>query len=171
MARRAFGLVVVAFGMAFGVSTLAAQDVRVGGQVSFADDADFGIGPRLAIELPGVSEGLWLVGTFDYFFPDEGFLGDGTDVDYWELNGNAIYTIRLPDAPNVEPYIGAGINIARFSSQVETEPEVDVSDTNVGLNILGGLDFPLQGFTPFVEARIEIDGGEQFVVTGGILFP
>lgn len=170
MGRRALGIMLVACGLALGASAAEGQAVRVGGQVSFADDADFGIGPRLAIELPRVATGLWAIGTFDYFFPDDGFGADG-DIDYWEINGNLAYTIQLPDAPGVEPYVGAGINIARLSVDFEDVPEADGGDTQVGLNLLGGLNFPLVGFTPFVEARLEIDGGEQFVVSGGITFP
>ena len=98
MGRRALGVVAVAFGLLAGASSLAGQAVRVGGQVSYAEDFDLGIGPRLAIELPSVSSGLWLVGTYDYFFPDAGVLGNGEDVDYWELNGNLVYAIDLPDA-------------------------------------------------------------------------
>lgn len=170
MGRRTLGMMAVVFALGVGAVALEGQAVRVGGQVSYADDADLGIGPRLAIELPSVASGVWLVGSFDYFFPDDGFLSSGTDVDYWEINGNIIYAIQLPNAPNVEPYLGAGINIARVSATTES-PAAEFSDTNVGLNVLGGLDFPLQGLTPFVEVRLEIDGGEQFVIAGGVMFP
>ena len=40
-----------------------------------------------------------------------------------------------------------------------------------GLNIVTGFRFPLVGFTPFVEARYELEGGQQLLVAGGILLP
>ncbi len=169
MARRAFGLVVVALGLAVGAASLSAQAVRVGGQVSFADDADFGIGPKLMFHLPNLASGLWLSGSFDFFFPDDGF-GSVDDVDYYEINANLIYEIDLPAASNVAPYLGAGLNLAHLSI-TEEMGGLENSDTDLGLNVLAGLNFPLVGFTPFVEIRLEIEGGEQFVIAGGIMLP
>ena len=40
-----------------------------------------------------------------------------------------------------------------------------------GLNVVAGFRFPLVGFTPFVEARYELEGGRQLLVAGGILLP
>jgi len=161
---------VVALGLAVGAPSLSAQAVRIGAQASFADDADFGLGPRLQFELPSLASGLWLSGSFDYFFPDDGLFGSSGDVDYYEINGNLIYDISLPKATNVAPYIGAGLNLAH-KSFTEESPGTDISDTNLGLNVLAGLNFPLVGFTPFVQARLEIEGGDQFVVAGGVMFP
>lgn len=169
MGRRTLGSLVVAFGLALGATSLSAQSVRVGGQLSFADDADFGVGPRLALELPNLASGLWVAGSFDYFFPDQGLFGTAGDVDYWEINVNLLYDITLSDATNVEPYFGAGLNIARTS--ITDGSGSTNSNSELGLNLVGGLNFPLVGFTPFVEVRLEIEGGEQFVISGGILFP
>ncbi|MCG8470194.1 MAG: porin family protein [Gemmatimonadetes bacterium] len=170
MGRKALGSSMVVLALLLTASSAHAQGFRIGGQLSFGDDTDFGIGPRVGVGLPNVISGLWLVGSFDYFFPDEGFRGSGASVDYWELNANLIYPVTLPDVTNLQPYFGGGVNIAHASV---TPPESSVTDTDTrfGLNVLAGLDFPLQGFTPFVEARLEIEGGDQFVVTGGITFP
>ena len=172
MGRRTLGLAVVAFGLLFGASTLSAHGVRVGGQISFADDADFGIGPRLGIELPTIASGLWLVGSFDYFFPDQGLEGtsSASNIDYWEFNANLLYGIDLPDVTNLEPYFGAGLNLARSSITSDGSSESE-GDSTLGLNLVAGLDFPLTSITPFVEIRLEVDGGDQFVVTGGLTFP
>lgn len=172
MGRRTLGFAVVAFGLLFGASTLSAQGVRVGGQISFADDTDFGIGPRLGIELPSIAPGLWLVGSFDYFFPDRGLAGtsSSSSIDYWEFNANLLYGVDLPDVTNLEPYFGAGLNLAR-QSVTPNDGSASVSDSRLGLNLVAGLDFPLTAITPFVEIRLEVDGGDQFVVTGGLTFP
>ena len=72
-------LVVLCGGVLLGVvpcgAPLAAQEVKAGGQVTFGDDADFGIGPRVQMSLPWIAPGIRVAGSFDYFFPDSG-LGD-----------------------------------------------------------------------------------------------
>ena len=169
MGRKTLGSLAVVFGLAFGAASLSAQAVRVGGQVSFADDADFGLGPRIAFALSSLTSGLWLVGSFDYFFPDQGLDGMPGNREYWEINSNLLYHVDLVDATNLEPYFGAGLNVARRTIP-SAVPEAE-STTRLGLNLVGGLNFPLAGLTPFVELRFEIAGGEQFVIAGGILFP
>jgi len=170
---------------ALGAATLEAQDVKIGAQVSLAQDTDFGIGPRIEIGLGQVVTGLAVVGSFDYFFPDSFELTiPGQDapftaeVDYWEINANLIYGFTVADAPGVEPYFGAGLNFSRISGNF-TGPgtEEEASETDAGINLVGGAKFPLTGITPFVEARLELKGDDplgvedQFVLTGGILFP
>lgn len=154
------------------VQGLEAQ-AHLGGQVSFADDVDFGIGPRLVIDLPGDSN-LGIIGSFDYFFPDTGsgaFFGTDIDINYWELNGNLVYLLELEDSA-VLPYAGGGINFAHVSATVESGGTSESgSDSEIGLNILGGIQFPGESVTPFAELRIEASGGEQTVVTGGLLIP
>lgn len=141
----------------------AEGQVHLGPQVSLADDADVGIGGRVTAGVEGYS-GLEVIGSFDVFFPDG-------DYDYWEINGNLVHNFELPESPSVRPYAGGGLNLAH-SDFDEDEPDFDDDgDTEVGLNLLGGFKFPMEGATPFVEGRFEIEGGEQVVVTGGLLFP
>lgn len=168
-----------------GAATLEAQDVRIGAQASLAQDTDFGIGPRVEIGLGQAIQGLAVVGSFDYFFPDDFQLTvPGQDppfsasVDYWEVNANLIYGFTVASAPGVEPYFGAGINFSRISGNFTSpDQEVEESETDAGINLVGGAKFPLTGITPFVEARLELKGDDplgvedQFVLTGGILFP
>lgn len=158
MSRRL--IAVLATALAVGaVHSAQAQDARpefrFGPQVSLAEDADFGIGGRLEIGLPAAP--VFISGSFDIFFP-------GDDVDYWEFNANGAYEFVLPRTPEVAPYVGAGLNVAHASVGA-------FSDTRAGLNVLGGVRFPLQSVAPFFELRLEIEGGEQVpVATGGILF-
>lgn len=139
----------------------AAAQTSIGGQVSWADDADIGVGVRAMLPLPALHPQLAFVPSFDVFFP-------GNDLSYWELNGNLHYTFVTENA-NLSPYVGAGLNVARFSASAS--PGLSrVSNTEVGVNVLGGLRFPMGTFSPFVEARVELGGGEQFVLSGGLLF-
>jgi hypothetical protein len=138
-------------------AALAAQ-VNLGGQASWADDADLGLGARVAVGLPAVP--LEAIGSFDYFFPDG-------DVDYWEINANVAYSFSLPASP-VTPYAGGGLSYAHVSADLPTGGSA--SDSEVGLNVLGGVKFSLPRLQPFAEARVELGGGEQFVLTGGLMF-
>ena len=144
-----------------GFDTASAQGFRWGPQISLGDDSDFGIGARAEFDLKGPP--LTIIGSFDYYFP-------GGSVDYWEFNGNLIYNFDIPSAPTVTPYAGGGLNIAHVSWGGSDEFVDDHSDTRAGLNLLGGARFDAGSIMPFIEMKFEIEGGEQFVVTGGILF-
>ncbi len=136
-----------------------AQAFRWGPELSLATESDVGIGARLEFDI--ASSPLTVIGSFDYYFP-------GGNVDYFEFNGNLIYNFRVASAPKITPYAGGGLNIAHVS--VERTDGSDISDTDPGLNLLGGVRFDAGSLTPFVEAKFTIEGGDQFVVTGGLLF-
>ena len=143
-------------------SALQAQ-IGVGGQLSFADDVDAGIGARGTYALQ-TTVPLEAIASFDYFFPGEG-------LTYWEFNSNLVYLVKLQNSP-VVPYAGAGLNIAHASVSVDIlGTETSASDTQVGVNLLGGAKFDLGPVTPFGELRFELNGGEQFVISAGALIP
>lgn len=129
---------------------------HVGLQVSLAEDTDIGVGGRYENRMTGLFPGapnLRFVGSFDYFFPDGA-------LKYWEVNATVVHL--FPGAsPRVTPYLGGGLNIAHRSLVTD--------NTEVGLNLVGGLRLPGR-FRPYLEGRIELDGGEQFVLTLGWLF-
>ncbi len=138
-------------------------------QLSVADDVDVGIGARVVWDLAQYQKGLGIIGSFDYFFPGDEFLffPDVTgDLSYFEINVNVTYTFET--GRNIAPYVGGGLNIAHASIE---SLGVEASDTEVGVNFLGGAIFnPAGRLMPFAELRVEASGGEQFIVTGGILF-
>lgn len=143
------------------------QRVAFGVQADWGSDTDFGIGARVVFGLQSLFPKTPLdahVG-FDYFFPSG---GAGVDLTYWEINGNVGY--RIPNVRgNLKPYVGGGLNIAHASV---TAGGVSASDTRAGLNLLGGTTFgrAASKMKPFVEARLILSGGEQFVLTGGVRF-
>jgi len=148
----------------FATSVTAATPVKFGGQLDIADDTDFGLGVRALMDTSDIVEQTRFAPSFDFYFPDG-------PLDYWELNANAHYLFDLPDLP-VGIYAGGGLNIAHASVDI---PSVlgggSVSNTDVGLNLIGGVDFRTQGsIKPFAELKIEVSGGEQFVATGGVTF-
>lgn len=158
-------LLALAVALASGVLLVdsARAQVHLGPQISIADEADVGLGGRLVAGVEDYS-GLEVIGSVDIFFPDG-------DFDYWEINGNAVYNFEIVGAPSLRPYAGGGLNVAHFDFDDNVLEDDGGSDTELGLNLLAGSKFPLEGFTPFVEVRGEISGGEQLVITGGFLFP
>ena len=137
---------------------------RFGVQVDWGDDSDVGIGARISVPIAKKIP-LEIQGSFDYFFPSSPAT---VDLKYWEINGNLVYLVPVKGV-SVSPYVGSGLNLAHASIGTAT---VGGSDSQVGLNLLGGVAFPLKKsrIRPFAEARVELSGGEQVVLTGGIQF-
>jgi len=138
----------------------SAQAQRFGAQVSWADDVDLGIGGRLEYDFgasladEGTLSHTYLIGSFD-FFPD-----CGNDCSYFEFNGNLAVPVNAENSLN--PYVGGGLNMGRISVG-------SGSDTQFGLNVLGGLKFTIGKLASFAEARMELKGESQFVLTFGVL--
>ncbi len=134
---------------------LSAQ-VRFGVQADWGDNSDFGIGGRLEHGLAKLFPKVPLRGaaSFDYFFP-------GNSLNYWEINYNVFYQLK---ADALTPYAGGGLVLAYASANGN-------SNSDLGVNLGGGLKFATGSkLTPFIEGRIELGAGEQFVLTGGLLF-
>lgn len=143
----------VALGLA--LPSAARSQAHIGPQVSIAEDVDLGIGGRVIFNPAGYA-GWEFGGHFDYFFPDAG--------DYWEINGNGYYNFSIEGADALSPYVGTGLNVARFDGN-------GGGDTDLGVNFIAGSKFPAaERFSPFVELRVEAGGGEQWVITGGLMF-
>ncbi len=128
-------------------------------QASLGDNnVNFGIGARYENSMRGLfpaAPNLRFIGSFDYFFPD-------SPVHYWEINADVVNMFTWSGA-RVVPYAGGGLNVARgYVSGAG-------GNTDVGLNIAGGFRLPGQ-YRPYLEGRIELGGGDRFVVTFGWLF-
>lgn len=134
--------------------TMGVPPFHFGAQADFATDGSvFGVGGRVEYGLTSMVPSLTdfrFVGSFDVFFPSAG--------SYWEINPGVATSFNLANAP-VKPYAGAGLNIAHGTG-----------NTDIGLNLFGGVKFKAMGtLTPFAEARLELGGGENFIITGGIM--
>lgn len=146
----------------------AAQIDAVAPQLSFGDDADLGVGVRFMFGTEGWHPDSEIQLGVDIFFPDE---PPGTDIGYFEINANIVRHFRLGGNSSLLPYAGAGFNIARASRSDDGVSFTERSDTDLGVNLLGGLRFNLAQYDPFVEVRFELGGGEQGVLTGGLRIP
>ncbi len=147
-------------------STLPAQ-VDIGAQGSWGDDSDFGVGARLTIGIPSAAVPIAVIGSFDWFFPSQ---PTGIDLTYWEANGNVVFMFPIQD-PRFRPYGGLGLNVARFESKVVGTPGTEsFGETNLGLNLLVGALLDVGKLKPYGEARFQIEGGKQLVLTAGVAF-
>jgi len=161
---RVRSLIVGVAALLLAVPATAVGQVAFGPQLSFGGETDLGIGGRVLANVESLER--WdFIGTFDVWFPDD---DGGTDRSAWEINGNLAYNFVVEDS-ELNPYAGAGLSI--FHLSVESDgPGPDFDDTDLGLNLFGGLKFPGQSITPFVEVRAVLEAADQVVVTGGILF-
>lgn len=150
-------LAVAALVVALAAPDAARAQATVGPVVGVHEDADFGVGAYLGLPVPSLADGLSINPSFTYFFP-------GGSREYWELNGDFVYDFRVSrDAP-VFPFALAGLNIATASGGGRG------GDTDLGLNLGGGVTFNTRSARPFVGGRFEIGGGEGFVVFAGVGF-
>jgi hypothetical protein len=146
-------------GMLAAPSVVQAQ-TQAGPFLAYTDDAEaFGVGGFISIPLPQLNPNIALVPDFTWFFPDAGNL--------FEINGDLMYSFPVSADSPVVPFAFAGLNIARFS--IDTGAG-DFSDTNLGINLGGGVNFVTGSLNPFAGAKIELEGGESFVIFGGLAF-
>ena len=124
-------------------------------QGSVGENVNLGVGVRYENRMTGMfpaMPNLRFAASFDYFFPD-------SPARYWEINTNVFDLLTVHNA-RVVPYVGGGLNIAHSNG--------GGGNSDVGLNVLGGLRLPGR-YRPYLEARIELGGGDRFVATLGWL--
>lgn len=170
---RKIGTLVSVFALSVLAAGTAQAQMKFGGQVLWADDVELGVGARVEIPFAnklsktGPLSQTFFIGQFDYFLdPCGDTAGSGVDCSYFEINPGL--AVPLKTTSDFRPYLGAGLNIARMS--VDAGTLGSTSDTEMGLNVLGGLKFLLGGMESFTEARISLGGGEQFAIQFGFLF-
>jgi len=154
--------------LVIGAATTAGAQTRFGALAIWADDVELGVGARMEMDMSGKLSKqpplsrAFFIGQFDFFLDP----CEPADCTYFEINPS----IAVPlNATTLKPYLGAGLNIARMSVDLGGTFGTQ-SDTEVGLNVLGGLKLNLSGMDAFTEARIALGGGEQFSLSFGILF-
>lgn len=123
-----------------------------------------------------------------YFLPGEEFEEFGLTVDVsqsrLQVNGDVI--AEFSTAGTLAPYVGAGVAWSSYGFEVEgcfeDECETDdMSESGIGLNLLGGARFGSMGFgAPFIQARytmLSIDFEDEDLdlnglsVMGGLMIP
>lgn len=159
-------------GLAVPLSTQAQTGVALGprlgipvGDLGDASSVFFGADLRITGEsLPVVPNA-----SFDYY------MTDSDNVSYMAIDLNALYEFGIDNQAFV-PYAGGGIGITRSSfDAVSTGGGVTVSasgsDTDVGLNLVGGARFPVGSVQPFAQLNAVLGGtGQRLGLAGGLLF-
>ena len=91
--------------------------------------------------------------SFNWFAVDAGtLLGFNADVKY-----------RLPIQGADWLYVGGGLNISMFSFE-------GFSNTDAGLNLIGGLESRSGNIHPFGELRLTVGDGSSAQIVGGLNF-
>lgn len=175
--KRLFGSLLLAAAVTFGASSEAQAQFTFGPQAAFHDDADFGVGAWFSVPMASIHEQVSILANFLYFFPDGGVdlgAGNSVDVSYWELNGGLKYD--FPMSGSIVPFVMAGLNVGKYSvdydGPLDDFIDVGYGDTEIGLNVGGGLTTTLgDSLTGLLGGRIELGGGEGFVIEAGLGFP
>jgi opacity protein-like surface antigen len=147
----------------------AEAQIRVGPELGVADDHGFALGGRVALQLGrlfvadtegGIANSLEGIVAFDWYF-------DCNECSFYEINTDIAIPIDL--GRGIAPYFGGGINIAHISYDRDT-PSLQ-TDTDLGLGLIAGLEFPISQIPLFIEGRIVLGGKSQSTLTFGLLWP
>lgn len=151
-----------------GATTAEAQ--RWGAQISWGDESDIGVGVRgewdFANKLTksGAFSRAFIIGQLDYYFVD---CPSGVSCTWLEINPSLAIPFTTTGS-SVKPYAGAGLHIVYARTAASG---VSNSETDMGLNLLGGLKFDLGGMDAFSELRLGLGGdAEQLAASFGIMF-
>lgn len=156
MRKLVSGLAAAAF-LALAPMTAEAQ-VQLGPTLAIHDRFDVGIGATLSGQAPSLGQGVGFMADFVFYFPDVD--------DYFELNGNITYDFPLENS-TVVPFVLGGLNIGRRSFEVNGREE---DNTEVGINLGGGIVFDAGTFRPSVALKVDVGGYEGFVVFATLPF-
>ncbi len=174
--KRLMGTLLLAAALAFGASSEAQAQFTFGPKAAFHDDADLGVGVFFMTPAESINENVSIWGNFLYFFPGEGTSAGAfsADLTYFEINGGLMYDFVTEGS--ITPFVSAGLNVARASVDVDGPGtdliDVDSSNTDIGLNVGGGIKTMLgDSLTGLAQARLELGGGEGFVIEAGLGFP
>ena len=134
----------------------APHRTRFGVQLGYFFDPELaGVGARLEHTLGSLLGNPKIHGLAEInWFPET--------VDIFDFSYNVIYRFN---ASQVKPYAGGGVTLLVASGS-------GVSDSDLNLNAMGGVEFKALGkVTPFVQLRyIFAGGGDGLMITGGIYF-
>ncbi|TVP73306.1 MAG: hypothetical protein EA352_12040 [Gemmatimonadales bacterium] len=85
-----------------------------------------------------------------------------TGYDWTEFNVDLLRPLFALGEGTARTYIGAGAMVGRASFDEAG------TDTQVGLNVLGGIRFQRRAFAPFAEARGDLGGLDQLSIAVGV---
>lgn len=169
--KRLVRMALAVFWLALVMPTVARAQVprlSIIGQASYGFEVEaIGVGGGIGfpIQESGKGDGIRGQATFDWFMIDKVVSGPlATRPTYWEFNLNGTY--ELPKSHGV--YVGTGLNYT--NSTRNGSLYANAGGTELGINLIGGLKFGRGSGAPFAQARFEVGGGKQLVLTAGVEF-
>ncbi len=131
--------------------------IGVGPTAGYAIDASEAfIGGMIRIAPPimlGPTLPLMFDGSFEYYF-------DVEEANLFALSATALTEFLIPDS-QVKPTAGAGLAITRFSSDIP-----DISDTNLNLQLQGGLMINIVS----LDGMVRIGDNTDLILRASVLF-
>ena len=158
--RFALVLCLAAAGMVVLPLTAHAKRSTLGPHVGINLDWDTALlGLEGRFDIVGVgSATLQLNPTFSYYFDD-----DDNNLAIFNFSLNLPFEFKIGDSV-LRPFVGPGLGVLHFSRD-----NVD-DDTDLKLNLLGGLLFYLDPVDLFVQCKFAIGDGTEAEIIGGLLF-
>ncbi|MGI9174221.1 MAG: hypothetical protein ACR2GR_02725 [Rhodothermales bacterium] len=98
-------------------------------------------------------------------------------VTLLQVDANALYPFEV-NSEKFSPYAGGGLAISYVSVEGEDfglsdfgiEIDNSYSNTDVGLNLVGGTFFNVGAIRPFAEARFTLGNGSALSLKSGVMF-
>lgn len=114
-----------------------------------------------------ISNKLSAGGGLTYFFPQD---TPGATRSWFAINFNGQYLLHSKENLNI--YGLAGLNILIQSINFEDNQLEDVSESELGLNLGGGVEYGINFADLFGELKVAGIGGDadQLVISGGLRF-
>jgi opacity protein-like surface antigen len=150
----------------------------IGGRLSLVkpENIDATIGLGVHADLGEIYPNIVFIPSIEYWKKGLGDSpGASSDVSAIQINADAKYMI--PTEGNLDFFAGGGLAIVRnkVSTDIESVPGLDLSgsatNTDIGLNLLGGLDYPLSETLDLnALAVFTISDGSVFRITGGVMY-
>ena len=141
----------------------AQAQMQAGPFLAYHDDLEaIGVGGFVGIPLPQLAPGFAIVPNAVIFFPDD-------PLSFLEINGDLMYTFPVSEDSPVAPFAFGGLNWARSSIDFGGTLG-SVSDSDIGLNLGGGVNFNAGSLNPFAGAKFEIHDNTGLVIFGGVSF-
>ncbi len=141
-----------------------AKEKSIGGGLVFGSKSDGFQSSALGIDLRGVfgiNDKFRIGADFDYYFAEE-------NVTFWVIDGNLHY-VFVEDEVLVYGLAGLAILHVSFDGSLFGVP-VEIDETDIGLNLGGGVEFPTKFGVVFGELKLQIEDLTQVVIAGGVRF-
>ncbi len=151
-------LIVLAIGTASDARAQFQIGIRGGYDIE-TEDPLIGVEARFGLNNPNLP--IYFAPSFDYYFIDN------DNFSFYEIDVNALYAFGINNQV-FTPYAGAGLGIGISSVEIGDNRE---SDSDIGVNLVGGAVFGFSRVRPFIQARLKV-GGDADLATlhGGVLF-